>query len=320
MRAVVELTGSLESLRSSQVASEVAGLVVDLVAREGDMVRRGAPVARLRRETAALRLASAEGQLNEARARMQLAEASRARADQLFAEKVISVQQLDEAVGEFEAQRGRVSQLEAEVERLRDELNRTTVRAPFTGAVTAEYTAEGAWIGAGGAVIELVDIDNLQLALDVPERYFAGLAVGEEVTVTFAALDGYEVAAAVRAVVPQADPEARTFPVKLAVSNKERRLGVGMLGRARLPVGAEQQAVLVPKDAVVSRGPQAMVFVVDEESNAQIVPVSTGGAIGEWISVLGGAVQPGSRVIVRGNERLQPGQQVAGESIEHPLP
>ncbi len=130
IRQTIELAGSVEARRSSVVASEIAGLVVAVSAREGERVGRGAPLVKLRRETAALRLAAVRGELKEAEARLELARASRDRAQGLFEEEVISVQQLDDALSEFAARHGRVEQLEAEVARLEDELERTVVRAP----------------------------------------------------------------------------------------------------------------------------------------------------------------------------------------------
>jgi multidrug efflux pump subunit AcrA (membrane-fusion protein) len=301
IRRAVELTGSVESRRASLVASEVAGVVVELSAREGDVVKKGQPLVRLRQQTTLLRLRAAEGELEEARARLKLAEASRRRAQELFDDEVISVQQLDDAVSEYEARQGRVTQLEADVARLQDQLDRTTVRAPFSGIMVREHTAVGQWIDSGGAVAQLVDIQNLEVGLE------------------FDALDGLEVEGQVRAVIPSADEQARTFPVKVEIANEGGRIGVGMLARTRVPVGEPQPATAVPKDAVVSQGSQRMVFVIDGENKAQIRAVEIGGAAGDWIAVLGG-VQPGDRVITRGNERLGPGQEVVGEPIEYERP
>jgi multidrug efflux pump subunit AcrA (membrane-fusion protein) len=297
IRRAVELTGSVESRRASLVASEVAGVVVELSAREGDVVKKGQPLVKLRQQTTLLRLRAAEGELEEARARLKLAEASRRRAQELFDDEVISVQQLDDAVSEYEARQGRVTQLEADVARLQDQLDRTTVRAPFSGIMVREHTAVGQWIDAGGAVA----------------------TAGGSVLVGFDALGGLEVEGQVRAVIPSADEQARTFPLKVEITNEGGRIGVGMLARARVPVGEPQPATAVPKDAVVSQGPQRMVFIIDEENKAQIRPVEVGGAAGDWIAVLGG-VQPGDRVITRGNERLAPGQEVVGEAIEYERP
>ncbi len=319
VRPTVELTGAVGSRRASLVASEVAGLVEEISAREGERVRRGAPLVRLRRETAELRLRAVRGQLDEARARLRLAEVRRTRARGLFEEKVISVQELDVALSEHDASRGRVEQLEAEVARLEDELERTVVRAPFDGVVVEEHSAPGEWIDAGGAVAEMIDVGDLEVDLEVPEQYFAGLARGEPVAVEILALAGESVEGKVRAVVPRANPQARTFPVKVSIPNREGRIGVGMLARVRLPIGAGASRVLVPKDAVVARGGERLVFVIGEGDRVRPVAVTTGQSQGAWIAVAG-EVAAGDRVVTQGNDRLQPGQQVEPQPGEYEEP
>lgn len=309
IRRTLELTGSIESRRASIVASEVEGLVIELSAREGQAVHRGQPLAKLRRETAEHRLESVEGQLKEAKARLELAESRRARAQGLFDEQVISQSELDDALTEVEANDGRVSQLTAEAARLVDELERTTIRAPFSGVVVAEHTAVGQWIGSGGAVAELVDVRDLEVTLAVPESFFGGLTVGTRVEVLITSLPGRMIEGTVRSVVPRADPQARTFPVKVRISNDDGKVGVGMLARVRLPIGEAQPAVLVPKDAIVNQGSRRLVFALGEDSTVTAVDVRTGESVGGWIAVEG-EVAAGDRVITQGNERLQPGMQV----------
>lgn len=319
VRGTVELSGTIRSRRASVVASEVEGVVVELAARQGDRVRRGAPLVKLRTVTARLRLRAAEGELKEAQARLELAVAARDRARQLAAERIISDEQLDARVAEFDASVGRVERLEAEVARLTDQLERTVVRAPFAGVVTRERVAPGEWISAGGAVVELVDTGDLELELDVPEGLVAGVATGEPVAVVFDALAGVEFSGRVRAVVPSARSQARTFPVLIEIANAEGRIGVGMLGRARLAVGEPRPEVMVPKDAVVSRPRGDVVYLLDDDDRVNPVPVETGGARGGWIAVRG-AIAAGARVVTLGNERLAPGQQVDPQAAEYDRP
>ena len=200
----VRLTGSIESRRSSVVASEVEGLVQQLVARDGDRVEKGATLVRLRQSNTALRLQAVQGQLKEAEARQRLAMASLERSEGLFEEKIISRQMLDDAVSEYEAWQGRVAQLQADVSRLEDDLSRTTVRAPFAGVVVEEHIAEGEWLNAGGAVVELVDFEDLEVTVDVPESYFSGVRVDGAALVRIDSLEGIEVVGRIRAIVPRA--------------------------------------------------------------------------------------------------------------------
>ncbi len=315
----LELTGSVGSRRASLVASEVAGLVTELVAREGDEVGRGEPLVRLRRKNLELSLAAAKAQLKEAQARLDLARRSLTRSQELSASGVISQQALDDAESEAAAWQGRVESLEAEIARVEDDLDRSVVRAPFAGVVAREHAQVGEWLDVGGEVAELVSLDDLEVTLDVPERYYGKLAANAPARVTFAALPDAGVEGKIGAVVPRADQQARTFWVKIRIPNPGHRIGVGMLARVAFPLGTSYPATVVPKDAVVRQGPMQVVYRINGEDQVEPVPIETGTAVGAWIEVRG-PIQSGEKVVTRGNERLMPGMKVAGQAVEYPLP
>jgi len=319
VRRTMQLTGSVESRRISMVASEVEGVVEALEAREGDRVQKGQALVRLRRTNLHLRMQAVRGQLKEAEARQSLAQTSMERSQGLFDEKIISQQQLDDAISELEAWQGRVEQLQAEVARLEDDLSRTTVRAPFSGIVVRELVAEGEWLDSGGDVVELLDFEDLEVTVEVPESSFSGLQAGGPARVVIASLNNLEIEGHVRAVVPRADDRARTFPVKISITNSNGRIAVGMLARVFLPVGGPEDAVIVPKDAIVEQGNRTVVFRIGAEGAVERVEVAAGSAAGVWIAV-GGDIQPGDRIVTRGNERIFPGQAVEAEMMEYELP
>ena len=319
VRRTIVLPGSVESRVESVVAAEVSALVVELVAREGDTVEKGAPLVRLRTTTFEIRLQAAEAQHKEAEARMKLAERNLERARELFASKVISQQQLDDATYEFTAWQGRVEQLQASITGIKLDIARCTIRAPFAGVVTRERTDVGEWLGEGDPVMEMVSLEKLEVRIEVPERYFRLLHVGGRATVSFESLPGLEVAGSISALIPRADPQARTFPVKVRVPNREGRIGVGMLAQVTFAGGESYRATLVPKDAVILRGPQQFVYLLNGDNTVSMVTVETGTGVGAWIAVEGG-IKPGQKVVTRGNERLQPGQLVQGQPLDYPLP
>jgi RND family efflux transporter MFP subunit len=319
VRGAVRLTGSVEARSAGVVASEVAGLVVELAAREGDRVGRGRPLVRLRSEKLELQRTARQADLKEAEARLELATRNQTRARELFASEVISRQQLDDAVSEFTAWQGRVESLEAEIARVEDDLERSVVRAPYGGVVVAERTQVGEWLDVGAPAMELAGLDDLEVVLEVPERYFADLRLGTAARIGFESLPGTEIEGKISAVVPRADPRARTFPVKVRFQNRDRRVGVGMLARVDFPVGAAAPATVVPKDAVVRQGDAALVWRIGEGGGVEPVPVTPGTAVGDWLAV-DGALEPGQRVITRGNERIFPGMRVVGEPVAYPVP
>ena len=136
---------------------------------------------------------------------------------------------------------------------------------------------------------------------------------------TFEALPGRKVDGDLSRVVPRADAQARTFPIKIRIPNADGSIGVGMLAQVALSLGAVREGVLVPKDALVRQGPQEMVYRLKDDQTVEPVPVASGQGIGEWVEVQG-PIAAGERVVTRGNERIFPGTPVAGEPLEYALP
>ncbi len=315
----VTLPGTVESTSASQVASEVDGVVEQLAAQEGEAVAAGAPLVRLRTTNLELRLRAAQGQLKEAAARLDLAQRNLERARELFDSGVISRRDFDDAFSDQTAWQGRVDALDAEIERIRVDLARCTIRAPFRGVVVLERTEVGQWVGVGDAVMDVAALDWLEVRVDVPETYFSGLRAGATASVSFESLPGLTVEGRVTTIVPRAAAEARTFPIKVRVPNRELRIGVGMLARVDLPLGRKDEALLVPKDAIVRQGERQFVYKIKGDDTIASVDVTVGRGVGAWV-VVEGPLKSGERVVTRGNERLQPGQAVAGRPLEYELP
>lgn len=319
LRRAIVLPGSVESRVNSVVASEIEGLVMELLAREGARVKRDQRLAQLRTTNLELRRDAAEAQLKEAQARLKLAELNLERARELLEAKVISRQDYDDRFYEFNAWQGRVDQLTADIARIKDDIERCTIRAPFTGVVVRERTEVGEWIGEGDPVVEMVALHDLEVRVEVPEQYFNSVKLRGRAQVTFESLPGLKVAGRISAIIPQADLQARTFPVKVRIPNRRGRIGVGMLAQVSFPGGDPYKATVVPKDAVITRGQQKIVYTINGDNTVSPVPVETGTGVGSWIEVQG-ALRAGQRVVTRGNERLRPGQVVQGQPLEYELP
>lgn len=314
----IRLPGTVESSLSSTVAGEVEGLVEEFPVRVGDAVKKGQVLARLRTKQLDLEKKAIEAELEESEARESLAVKEFGRAKELFDAQIVARDELEAKEHELGAWQGRASRLKAGIERVEDEIERAVIHAPFDGVVLAERTQIGEWLGKGDPVVELMSTDGLEVRVDVPERYIRRFGKGARVGIAFASLDGKRVTGAVRAVIPQADVEARTFPVLVSFTNPGGA-APGMMAEAVFSGGSQNSQTIVPKDAVVLQSGRQTVFVITSEGTVRPAPVRQGVGVGQWV-VIEGPVAPGDRVVTRGNERLAPGQPVVGEPMEYPLP
>lgn len=205
------------------------------------------------------------------------------------------------------------------VRQLEDQRKKHTMFAPFDGYVVSESTEVGEWVARGQIVAKIVYLDSVEIEAHVLDSQIDHVRAGMTVRVEVPAVKPSLFVGKVSAVVPEADTKSRTFPVKVQVENILRDDGPvlksGMLARVTLPTGAPADSLLVPKDAIVLGGPVPMVYAVGlaegskTEGTVRPVPVQLGVADGAWIAVVA-ELTADQFVVVLGNERLRPGQDV----------
>lgn len=211
---------------------------------------------------------------------------------------------------------------EAEVERIDDQLNKHTIRAPFDGWVVERFTEQGQWVSRGGLIARIAELDRLEVEVQVPELSVGMLRENAEVRLDFDAAPGHAWIGRVARIVPQADLLSRSFPVRVELANRVEDSGPvlkgGMLARAWLPVGKAGSVTVVPKDALVLGGPRPLVYRITGAAGpdaaatgtVQAVEVALGGAVEGSVEIRSG-LAPGDLVVIRGNERLRPGMAVS---------
>ncbi len=329
-RQTVEVIGRLVSRRAGVVAARTRGPVGEMRVDVGDRVEQGDIIAvlvadrpRSEKDLRAAELAAAEASLANAQAELRLRRQELNRIQGLrtspafskgnFEDKSQEVMMME---SEVKAARAALAQTRAQLRLAEISLDDAVIRAPYPGVVTERHTEAGAYVDVGDPVVSLIDDRHLEVEADVPADRIGGLAPGVPVSVDLA--EG-EVTATVRAVVPQENTQTRTRTVRFAPDLGDRAdLAANQSVTVRLPAGAARNVVTVHKDAILNRKGRTLAVVVAEDT-AEVRPVRLGGAVGNRFEVLD-ALKPGEVVVVRGNERLRPGQKVqpqqGGEASE----
>ena len=212
-----------------------------------------------------------------------------------------------------------VAAAQEEVNRVKDQIAKHSIRSPFDGYLITEHTEVGEWVTKGGLVAKVIELDQVDVQVFVPENYLPFLKIGEAVRVEVTALPDEAFNGQVAVIVPEADPRTRSFPVKVRLPNSfdgdRPMLRSGMFARVHLPVGRRGDATLVHKDAVVLGRGTPLIFVVDPDPSnpksgkVRPVQIALGTAQNNLIEVTG-AIKPGEKVVVQGNERLFGGETV----------
>ncbi len=314
--------GRLVARYAGTVASRVEGPVLELLVRIGDRVDKGQLLARidtteleLEKAQATVRRKEARARLNVARSLLKLASQEVDRLARLQSSAAVSQASYDDAQQQQTIASARVEEAETAVASTQAsialvdlKLRYSEVLAPYGGTVVGKDTEIGSYLRVGQAVVSLVSDGELELEADVPYRQIAGIPPGTQVSVVLD--NGSRHTAHVRAVVPQENPRTRTRRVRFSITWQEDSgiLATEQSVVVELPAGQARQILSTHKDGLIQRGNQTLVYVA-EEGQALLRTIVTGEAIGDRVEVLGG-LSEGDQVIIRGNERLTPGQAV----------
>jgi membrane fusion protein (multidrug efflux system) len=316
------LVASVEPVTRSTIAAEWGGLVAERSFDEGQSVQKGATLVKTnvelllaQRAAAVAAKDAAEAMLQRAQAEAENAAGELARFRKLQERGAVSEKEFHEALTADKVATAMIANRRAELTEkvaamalLDLQIQKSETRCPLKGVVARRHVEVGQWIKQGEAVADVVQLDPLFVRIWVPEEVIATVREGDEAVVTFDALGRRAFTGKVAQILPEADPNSRTFAVKLLLDNPKMEIRPGFFGRAALVWKTAEASVVVPKDAVVTQGERSHVVAV-RQGKAVLVPVERGLAQNGEIAVKG-ELKAGEQVVVRGNESLREGDML----------
>ncbi|MCG8466425.1 MAG: efflux RND transporter periplasmic adaptor subunit [Xanthomonadales bacterium] len=297
------VAGTVVSRSDARLAAEVAGRMLS-VAEVGTVVVAGDEIAVI--EDTALRLREAElsAEVSRVEARLVYLKGEAERQQRLAKNNLAAESALALTVADRNAMQSELAVARSRLEQMQDQIERTRMRAPFDGVVVERLINPGERVSSGDSVVRMIDNQSLEVVARAPLDYLPHVRVGEELTLQSAGKRG---AGDVRTVVALGNQNVHVFEVRLDVP--ANAYAAGQTVRVSIPTSTSQQVLAVPRDALVLRSDGISVFVIDDDMTARQVQVITGVGNEENIAVEGD-INPGSKVVIRGNERLRPGQNV----------
>ena len=297
------VSGAIVSQNDSQVAARVAGQLIE-VAKVGTKVNAGDTFAVIRDPALVFRHAEQTARLNSSKANLAFLNSEVKRLRSLAERDLSSKTELDRTLSDRDQAEAEVQENKALLDGIELSQSYQNMRAPFDGIIMERLADVGELVAAGTAVVRLVQTTDLEVSARVPVASLSYVVPGKTISFSSSVGTGNAV---VRTAVPVADTRTRLVEVRAKVV--EDNWPVGLDVTVKVPSGAEKEVLAVPRDALVLRRDGARVFRIGAEDKAEQVMVQTGIATEQWIEI-SGDIQPGDRVIIRGAERLQPGQQV----------
>jgi RND family efflux transporter MFP subunit len=291
----IELPGTTQAYTEAPIYARTTGYLKQWYLDIGAHAKRGQLLALIETPELDQQLQQAESELQTAQANLQLAQVTADRWIYLLKTNVVSKQETDQTVSDFNAKRAIVDSDEANVRRLQQLQEFEHVYAPFDGVITARDTDVGALIQNGDTNIRengipqqlfhLAAIDKLRVYISVPEVYAAAVKTGEAVTLTLDAFPGETFRGALVRDSSSIDFTSRTLRVEVDVDNPTERLLPGAYVFVHMKVPVPPGSVTIPTNALLFRSEGLSVALV-RNGQAKLVPVTIGHDFGGTVEVV----------------------------------
>jgi membrane fusion protein, multidrug efflux system len=300
------LSGTLEPELAATVRAEVGGAVTQVLADDGQAVKRGQVLVRI--DDTAVRDAylSARAALRSAEATAQLARRNAERAERLHAGGAVAEREVEDARTTATTAEGQLADAKARLVNAEKQLSKTVLRAPFAGVVANVTVSEGDIVQSGGSLLSVIVPTSLRLEGSVPVEDIGAVKPGTEVGFTVSGFERRSFRGKIERVSPVVDPTTRQVRVIVSIANEGRALVAGLFADGRVAT-ERRQAVVVPRAAIDNRGIRPLVVRL-KGGRIERLEVETGlqDRVNERVEVRRG-VAPGDTVLMGGAAGLAPG-------------
>jgi membrane fusion protein (multidrug efflux system) len=289
----VEVPGTLFPAEETQIRAEVSGRVVQLNIPEGTVVNKGVMLVKLFDQ-------DLQAQLHKLEVQLQIAEKTVERQKELLAINGISQQ-------DFDLSSLTADNLKADIQTIKISISKTEIRAPYTGQVGLRNVSLGSYLSPTDIVTTLREVDQLKLEFSVPEKY--AKAIGKGYIVKFRVDGGKEDhTATVMATEGNVDQTTRTLKIRALVKYKNKELVPGVFARVNLQLGQDNQALMIPTQAIIPQARNKQVIVLRKDS-AVFNVVETGVRDSAYVQVLSG-LKKGDTIITTGLMAVRPSAKI----------
>jgi membrane fusion protein, multidrug efflux system len=298
---------------STVLSFRVAGKLIQRSVRLGDAVHQGQLLARLDPVDAQKQAASAQAVLDAAEHRLMFAQQTLDRDQAQFAQNLIAANQLEQTQDAYAAALAGHAQAAAQLVVARNTLQYNSLVADHDGLITSENADTGQVVAAGQAVYGLAWTGDTDVTLDAAAADLGRIAVGQTAKVTFTALPGRRFEARVREVAPAADPQSRTYRVKLTLSGPGAAVRLGMTGDAILSAGTAALAApifQVPATAIFHHGRDPAVWVIRPHDSTLELRAVTVDRYAERSAAVSSGLRDGDQVVLAGVHTVYAGELV----------
>ncbi|NLR79351.1 efflux RND transporter periplasmic adaptor subunit [Chitinophaga eiseniae] len=295
----IEASGTLQSNEEVEVKPEINGRIIHLYFKEGTPVKKGDMLVKLYDE-------DLKAQLQKLKLQQQLAKTTLERQENLLKINGISQQDVD-------VTRNQVGAYQADMDYTQTQLQKTELRAPFSGKLGLRNVSEGAIVSSATVITTLQQIDPLKMDFSVAEKYRNAIKNGDQVNF-YVAGDNNEYKGSIYAIDPKIDLTTRTVRLRAIVPNNNGVLFPGSFAKVKIILKNMPDAMMIPSQAVIP-GTRDKKVIVADSGKAKFVTVETGLRTESSVQITNG-LQAGDTVITTGILQLKPGMPLKYNKIQ----
>ncbi len=304
---IQEFVGTLNFDKSSILAAQNSGIIKKIYFEVGDEVKKDKTLVQIDSDLLDAQIKALKANLDAAKDTLTNSSKDYQRYKKLLESNTITQKEYDDALLSKNSSDSNVKALEANLKELQIQSYKKSIKAPYNGTVVEKNVNLGEWVSAGTAIAKIVDTTKAEITFNVPLNVFNGLRKGDvyEINVGDTILK-----ATLTAAIPQGDKLTRTFPIKFKADLDKAFVFDGQEAKVNLSKNAIMEGLLLPRDAVIKRFGQNVIFAIDDKMIAQMIPVQIVGYMGTQVAVAAQGLVPGMDIVYKGNERVFPNSPV----------
>ncbi len=299
--------GVLYYERTSDISTEVSGLVETVQVSQGDHVKQGDPLVVLNTEILDQEIALTETRIEQAQLRIRNTKKNFRRLEKIYKQAGVSEKDFDDAEYAFQDAQKEKQANEGTLKKLLIQKRRSVISAPFAGIILEKYVDSGAWVQQGKQLVSLGSSEDLFVRAPIAENMLQFVEMGATVPVSVTAF-GQETTGTVIDIDPVADMKTKNIFLKVKIDPLPL-MAQNMSATVYVPASLKQTLQILPRAALVKFQGKDFIYTI-KEGKAAILPVHIVTFMGESVAVDNPYIVPGMPVVVEGNERLRPDQPV----------
>jgi RND family efflux transporter MFP subunit len=300
-----KFVGTTAFNRASEVASASSGVVTKVLFDDGDIVKKNQELVELDMDLIDSEIASLKATLAQSKLELEQAQMDLVRYENLIKSGSIVQKSYDDQKFVVAKYKQKLLSNVANLKAKEIQKDKKIIKAPFDGIVTSKSIEIGEWASSGKVVANIVDTSVVDLEFNVPASFLSYINKNQSFNVN---ISGHEANAKVVAIIPKGDVATRTFPLKLRVDTN-MRVFEGMQTSINLASQKEKKSLTVPRDSVIKKFGQNVIFV-NMDGKAKMIPVKVIGYTKESVAIEAKGIKKGMPVVVKGNERIFPNSPI----------